>query len=206
MELSSREKKIIQIVKRYEPVTGDFIAKELSVSKSALRVELGFLVKLGILISKTNVGYFYNDDFSEAKQYDVLRMTKVKEVMGIAYVSKSTDSISEIITKLFLNDIGTIFIVNEQAVLSGVVSRKDTLKMLVANANAGTLPVAMAMTRVPNVVCLNSEDSVLDALKKIIHHAVDCLPVVEENEDGKKIIGRISKTTIIRMLLDIVEG
>lgn len=74
-----------------------------------------------------------------------------------------------------------------------------------SNHNAHTMPVAMAMTRIPNIVFLREEETILDALRKIINHEIDCLPVIKE-DNGKKVIGRISKTTIIRMLLDVLEG
>lgn len=204
MELSNREKKIIKIVKNYEPITGDDIAKELSLSKSTIRTELSILVKLGILESKTNVGYFYNGSFLDNNKYDVLKDTKVKEVMGIAITSKITDSIAEVVSKLFLHDVGTVFILDDSNSLSGVVSRKDMLKMLVAN-NSNNLPVAMAMTRVPNVICVTTEETLTDALRKIITHEIDCLPVISHEEGSIKVLGRISKTTITRLLLDILE-
>lgn len=205
MELSNREKNIIKIVKKYEPITGDRIACELSLSKSTIRTELSILVKLGILESKTNVGYFFNNDFVKKAEYDTLKLIKVSEVMALACTAKATETLSEIITKIFLHDIGTIFIVDDDNNLFGVVSRKDMLKILVSNSTAHTMPVAMAMTRVPNVVYLSEEETILDALRKIINHEVDCLPVIRE-DNGKKIIGRISKTTIIRLLLDVLEG
>lgn len=203
MELSSREKKILEIVKKYEPITGDEIANELSVSKSTLRTELALLVKLGLLESKTNVGYFYNNDITENYKYDVLKSTNVREVMGVAVTAKNTDSFAEVVSKLFIYDVGTIFIVTDENILEGVVSRKDMLKVLLANSNANNLPVAMAMTRVPNVVYVREDAALLEALRKIISREVDCLPIINEEN---KVIGRVSKTTIIRKLLDILEG
>lgn len=78
--------------------------------------------------------------------------------MGLAFTAKATDTLSEIITKLFLHDIGTIFIIDDEHNLSGVVSRKDLLKILVSNHNKYTMPViAMAMTRIPNIVFLRKK-------------------------------------------------
>lgn len=205
MELSNREKKIVKIVKKYAPITGDEIANELSLSKSTIRTELAILVKLGILESKTNVGYFYNGDYVGNKNYDTLKSTKVEEVMGVAITAKATNTFAEVVSILFLHDIGTLFIVDEENNLAGVVSRKDLLKMLLANSSEHNLPVAMAMTRVPNVVYLHEDESIVDAIRKIITHEIDCLPVIKE-ENGKKVIGRVSKTTVIRTLLDELEG
>ncbi len=206
MELSAREKKILKIVKKYEPVTGDDIAKELSISKSTIRTELALLVKLGLLESKTNVGYFYNNNFTDNSKYDLFKNTKVEDVMGVVITAKSTETFSEVVSKLFLHDIGTIFILNENSELAGVVSRKDLLKILVANANANSMPVAMAMTRMPNVVYSFEDEIIGESIRKIIHHEIDCLPIVRKTNTGYKVVGKISKTTIIRLLLDILEG
>lgn len=206
MELSNREKKIVKIVQKYEPITGDDIAKELSISKSTIRTELSLLVKLGFIISKTNAGYFYNHNLVDNKKYDVLKSKKVSEVMGLGVTVKIDEKVSSVISKLFIYDIGTIFIVDENNNLSGVVSRKDLLKLVVGNSNSHTLPIAMAMTRVPNVVYTEEDENLLDSLRKLINHEIDCLPVIKKENKNIKVIGRISKTTIIRVLLEILEG
>ena len=63
------------------------------------------------------------------------------------------------------------------------------------------------MTRMPNIVTVYPDENVLDAAIKIIEHEVDSVPVVEEEiHDGKKklkIIGKISKTNIVKILVDI---
>lgn len=205
MEFSAREKQIIKLVQKYEPMTGDAIAHALAISKSTLRTELALLVKLGILISKTNVGYCYNNAFEENIRYDELKLAKVEEVMGVAVTALSTDTFTEVIAKLFLHDVGTVFIVDGENYLAGVVSRKDLLKIMIANHNAQHLPIAMAMTRMPNVIYTTPEDSILDPLRKITSHEIDCIPVVSMENDKYKIIGKVSKTTIIRLFLDVLE-
>lgn len=35
---------------------------------------------------------------------------------------------------------------------------------------------------------------------------IDCLPVVREEAGGRVIVGKISKTTLIKLLLEILEG
>lgn len=50
------------------------------------------------------------------------------------------------------------------------------------------------------------DDLVSDALRKIILHEIDCLPVVREEAGGRVIVGKISKTTLIKLLLEILEG
>ena len=125
--------------------------------------------------------------------------------MGIAITAKSTASFSEVLSKLFIYDVGTIFIVDENNHLTGVTSRKDMLK-LSRNADGQNLPIVLAMTRVPNVIYIYEDELVTDALRKLILHEIDCLPVVRDEKDGKVIVGKISKTTLIKLLLEILEG
>ena len=42
--------------------------------------------------------------------------------------------------------------------------------------------------------------------KKIIEHEIDSIPVVEEIENKTKIVGKISKTNITKLFLEIVDN
>ena len=71
------------------------------------------------------------------------------------------------------------------------------------------MPVGMVMTRTPNVITTNKEDDVVLAAKKIIEHEVDSIPVVEINEEDTnqiKVIGRLSKTNITKLFLEIADN
>ncbi len=62
------------------------------------------------------------------------------------------------------------------------------------------------MTRMPNIVYVEPKDSVLSAAKKLIDHEIDSLPVVEVIEKDKniyRVIGRITKTTITRLFVEL---
>ena len=59
MLLTPRQEEIIRIVMKSQPITGDEIAKELSLTRSALRTDFSVLTSSGILKSKTRVGYVY---------------------------------------------------------------------------------------------------------------------------------------------------
>ena len=205
MKLTERHKAIIEIVKNYEPITSDEIAEKLSLGKSTLRNDLAVLGMLEILEAKPNVGYYYNYNFSPGEQREEIKNKLVKDVMGIAITAKSTANFSDILSKLFIYDVGTIFIVDENNHLAGVTSRKDMLK-LSRNADGQNLPIVLAMTRVPNVIYIYEDELVSDALRKLILHEIDCLPVVRDEDGGKVIVGKISKTTLIKLLLEILEG
>jgi len=68
------------------------------------------------------------------------------------------------------------------------------------------MPVSVVMTRMPNIICTTPEESVLTAAQKIIEHEVDALPVVRPvagKEKKLEVIGRITKTTITRLFVEL---
>ncbi|MNC71027.1 Transcriptional repressor CcpN [compost metagenome] len=70
------------------------------------------------------------------------------------------------------------------------------------------MPVSMVMTRQPKVVTVSPDDPVLEAAHKMIVHEVDSLPVVvpsgtEETGPKLDVVGRLTKTSIVKLLLDL---
>ncbi|HHT50293.1 MAG TPA: helix-turn-helix transcriptional regulator [Eubacteriaceae bacterium] len=203
IEFSHRQTKIIEIVKRYQPITSENIAKKLNLTRATLRTDLALLTMLEILIAKPKVGYIYSGKSLFSFIGDSMKKIKVKDVKSSAVAVLEETSIYDAIVTLFLEDVGTIFIQSKEQFLLGVVSRKDFLKSAIGNQDIHRIPVGMIMTRMPNVAFVYPEDSIYDAALKIINHEIDSLPVVQEliNEKGKaqyKIIGKISKTNITK--------
>jgi CBS domain-containing protein len=106
---------------------------------------------------------------------------------------------------MFLEDVGTLFVVQDGGILTGVLSRKDLLKATLGNSEINKIPVGVGMTRMPNIIISTPEESVLEAAKKMIEHQVDALPVVKSLEPGDRleIVGRISKTNIVKLFVDL---
>lgn len=66
------------------------------------------------------------------------------------------------------------------------------------------IPVAVIMTRMPHIVAVEPDLDVVAAAKKIVDYQIDALPVVRELEPGKlKVIGKVTKTTLVRMLAEV---
>lgn len=103
---------------------------------------------------------------------------------------------------------GHLIVTDEEGRLAGIVSRKDLLKVTLGNASASSMPVSFIMTRRANVVTISPEDTVLEAARIIISHQIDSLPVVVPAPSGGEgelnVVGRISKTNIIKMLLETI--
>lgn len=110
---------------------------------------------------------------------------------------------------LFTEDIGTIF-VGEEDNLQGVVSRKDLLKAAMGREGLQQMPISMVMTPRSKMIYAEADEEMVNVAQKLIDYEVDCLPVVQiEEKDGEKrfkLLGRISKTNITRLFLDLGLG
>lgn len=106
---------------------------------------------------------------------------------------------------LFLDDVGSLIVVDENQYLEGIVSRKDLLKVTLGNPQATTMPVQLVMTRQSKVYTITPDKSVYDAAKMMVYYEVDSLPVVKPSDDSssKKVIGRITKTNIVKALIEM---
>lgn len=209
IKLTSRQGKIIKLVKENQPITSEHLASMIGVTRAALRPDLAVLTMIGILEAKPKVGYICSKKPSYSIIYDYIKNIKVKDIMSAPVVVDESTAVYDSILNLFLNDVGTLFVENK-GILIGAVSRKDFLKIAVGNTDMHNVPVGVIMTRMPNIVCIEKEDSAYIAAQKIIEHEVDSLPVIEKSSDnGKesiKIIGKVSKTNITKLFVKIGEN
>ena len=207
IQLSERQEKIIDIVKYNEPITSESIAKSLELTRGTLRPDLAILTMSGILDARPKVGYFYTGKTIFSFISEKVQEIKVSERKSVPIVVDEETSVYDAIVTMFLEDVSTIFVVSN-GFFTGVVSRKDFLKNAIGGLNLHKTPVAVIMTRMPNIVVTTLEESVLDAATKIIDHEIDSLPIVEEVEKDNgdkayKVVGRITKTTIARLFVEL---
>lgn len=196
MELSERQKKIIKIVRSHEPISGDKIAEKLGLTKPTLRSDLSLLTMTGILDARPRVGYIYSGQTIEPLLYEELFHLKVQEIMVPPVFITQGTSIQDAITDLFMHNTGSLYVIDDEGDFVGLLSRKDLLRATVNNNNIGQTPVAMIMTRVPNIITITPKERIIDAGYLIIHQQVDSLPVVAE-EGSSKVIGKVSKSKLL---------
>jgi CBS domain-containing protein len=162
---------------------------------------------LGILEARPRVGYFFSGKVPKNFISGKISELKVDQIKAVPVVIKEDTSVYDAIVALFLNDVGTLFISQEDGYLSGLVSRKDLLKIVLGNTDIHKLPIGIIRTRMPNVITVTPEESAYDAALKLVDHQVDALPVVKViHEDGKekhKIIGKVTKTTITKLFVEL---
>lgn len=196
----------MHIVKSHAPITGDHLADLLGVNKATIRSDLALLVMLGYIDAKPKVGYFLGKTSMPEKDKISLLEKKVSEVQGSPVVIQETASVSDAVVLLFTENVGSLIVVDADGMLAGIVSRKDLIKVTIGNASADKMPVSLVMSRKPNIVTVSPDDTVVEAARLMMAHEVDGLPVVRPADSVSparlEVVGRITKTTMTRLLLE----
>ncbi|HEL7432203.1 TPA: helix-turn-helix transcriptional regulator [Listeria monocytogenes] len=200
IELSPRQHQIVAYVRANEPATGDSIAAHLKLTRATIRADLSILTMTGILDARPKVGYFYSGLETNSIHFDEIRQLKVADIMTQPFFAKKETSVYDAIVMLFMEDIGSLYVVDED-LLVGLVSRKDLLKGALADADTKATPIATIMTRMPNLVTVTKNDTVLHAAEQLVFHQIDSLPVLENT----KVVGKISKTRITALFVDTIK-
>lgn len=211
MKLTNRQEEIIKIVKEGQPVTSEALASKLGVTRAALRADLAILTMIGILDARPKVGYIYVGRKLNGEVLDNISKIKAETIMSKPVTVNESTTVYDAIVFLFLNDVGTLFVENNGA-LVGAVSRKDFLKIAIGGTDIHKVPVGVIMTRMPNIIFGYLDDSAYALAKKIIEHEIDSIPIVEKIEDDTKekdkykIVGKISKTNITKLFVKLGEN
>lgn len=212
IELTPRQMEIVNLVRERAPITGEQIAEWLGATRPAIRSDLVLLGMLGYLEAKPKVGYFPGRAANtRADPTPELLDQPVRNVMGVPIVLRETSTVSDAVVTMFLENVGSIAVTDEAGVLAGIVSRKDLLKVTLGNVQAASVLLGMVMTRYPNVTTIAPDDTVADAVRKMIRHQVDGLPVVQRmraDPDNPRYepIGRITKTSIVKLLYESIAA
>ncbi|WP_152425520.1 transcriptional regulator CcpN [Bacillus subtilis] len=206
IELNKRQEHILQIVKENGPITGEHIAEKLNLTRATLRPDLAILTMSGFLEARTRVGYFYTGKTGTQLLADKLKKLQVKDFQSIPVVIHENVSVYDAICTMFLEDVGTLFVVDRDAVLVGVLSRKDLLRASIGQQELTSVPVHIIMTRMPNITVCRREDYVMDIAKHLIEKQIDALPVIKDTDKGFEVIGRVTKTNMTKILVSLSEN
>lgn len=204
MELTDRQRKIIKIVKEKGPITGEKIAEQLTLSRATLRPDLAILTMAGFLDARPRVGYFYTGKTGMELLTEKVKQYKVKDFQSVPVVVKESASVYEAISTMFLGDVGTLFVVDDDNYLTGVVSRKDLLRASIGNHDLNQIPIHIIMTRMPNITVCKPNDLLIESAKLLIDKQIDGIPVVKETKDGLQVVGRITKTNITKAFVELI--
>lgn len=200
------------MVRRLAPITGEQIAEQIGLTRPTIRSDLAVLVMLGYLDAKPKVGYFLGKAASGADSPSGrMDSMKVCDVKAMPVIIRENTSVHDAVVTLFLENVGSLIVADQDNILQGFISRKDLLKGTLGNSNSSATPVSVIMTRHPNVVTVTEDISIAEAGRLMLRHDVDSLPVIQETsgkEGAKKpeVIGRVSKTHIMKALLENMKA
>ena len=189
MDLTERQKKILIMLKEKSLLSGDEIAQNLNITKSALRTDFSILTTLKLITSKQNKGYSYNNKCTTIKVRDCMSPQNSIDIRTSVY---------DAIIHLFNYDLGTLVVVENEK-LVGIISRKDLLKAALNGKNIEKIPVSMIMTRMPNIVHCFEDDNIKEAIEKLIKHEIDSLPVLRKEKGKLSLVGRFTKTNVTKL-------
>ncbi|MFD2704152.1 helix-turn-helix transcriptional regulator [Salibacterium lacus] len=204
IELSDRQEYILNIVKENGPITGEHIADKLSLTRATLRPDLAILTMAGFLDARPRVGYFFTGKTGSQLLTEKVKKLTVQDYQSIPVVVNESHSVYDAVCTMFLEDVGTLFVVNNQAGLVGVLSRKDLLRASIGKQELEAMPVSIIMTRMPNIAVCKKDDLLIEVANKLIEKQIDALPVVKETENHQyEVTGRVTKTNMTKVLVDL---
>lgn len=199
LKLSVRQKKIVEIVKDQQPLSGEKISDLLDISRATLRSDLSFLTLVGILKATPKVGYTYSgSDLESVFFFDTFRK-EVADIMTSPVLVTSDSFIQDAIITLFMYDADVIYVINEDKLLLGIMSRKDLLRASL-NSNIASTPVAVCMTRMPHIKTCHKNMNILEAAVLLQDYAIDSLPIVDQ-ENERQILGSVTKTALLDYII-----
>lgn len=208
IELTARQRQIVELARDNGPITGDELASHLNVTRAALRPDLAILTMAGLLEARPRVGYTYSGKSLGFIAAEKLRSLKVRDVYSVPVVISEDKSVYDAIVSMFLEDEGTLIVVDKEGMLAGIVSRSDLLKNSMGSLDLERVPVGVVMTRLANVVYTVPEETILQAARKMLSYRVTSLPVVRlgENEGEYEVLGSVSQRTVTKLFVEIGEG
>lgn len=179
-------------------------------TRPTLRSDLALLVMLGLVDAKPKVGYLPG----RHPKYDshignMLKKLTVADILSDPILISGDTTAYDAVLMLFQQNTGTLMVTGEEQELIGIVTRKDLLKVMLGHTDLHTVPVTMAMTRRAQMTTLAPEDTLLEAISKLIRHQVNCLPVLDEQCSSstpiRELVGRVTKTDIMNAILSLTE-
>ena len=204
IELNKRQEQIVEIVKGNGPITGEQIAEQLNLTRATLRPDLAILTMSGYLEARPRVGYYFTGKTNTHLLTEQLRKLQVRDYQSIPIVVSINVSVYDAICMMFLEDVGTLFVVDDQSYLVGVLSRKDLLRTSIGKQELTSIPVNIIMTRMPNITVCRPDDYIIDVAQVLIEKQIDALPVVKDTENGYEVVGRITKTNMTKILVSFL--
>ena len=201
MELTERQQTIIKMLKETSPMTGEAIATRLNLSVPTIRGDLRLLTAVEILDARPKVGYVYRGEQQVGLNYGELYEKQTADIMQTPVTIRDNATLAEAVSKLFLDDAGSLYAVDPDGKLVGLISRSELVLGRCNNNTDEAMLVSVSMTRMPNIVTVTGDMTVGSVGKLLLRHMVDSLPIVDK-QDSSKLVGRITKNRIFQYFIE----
>ena len=199
LKLSERQKKIVEIVKVQQPLSGEKISDLLDISRATLRADLSFLTLVGILKATPKIGYTYSGSDLERLFFFDTFQKEVADIMTSPVLVSHDCFIQDAIITLFMYDADVLYVIDEDKLLLGIMSRKDLLRASL-NSSIQKTPVAVCMTRIPHIITCQKDMNILEVAALLQDQAIESLPVVDESND-RKVVGCVTKSALLDYII-----
>lgn len=111
----------------------------------------------------------------------------IKDIMLKELITVSpTDTIKDVLKIMTERKINGLPVVNEDQLLVGMVVKADIYRFMIEPGHLEVSPVDWVMAK--KVITSSPDESIQEAAKKILHHHIVAMPVVEDD----KVVGLIS--------------
>ena len=107
--------------------------------------------------------------------------------------------IQDAIITLFMYDADVLYVIDEDKLLLGIMSRKDLLRASL-NSSIQKTPVAVCMTRMPHIITCQKDMNILEVAALLQDQAIESLPVVDESND-RKVVGCVTKSALLDYII-----
>lgn len=204
LKLTDRQNQIVEIVKQQDPITSKQIAAKLGLSMPTIRSDLRLLTAFGILEAKPKVGYAFNYSQTKALSYTKLYAEPIENILQKPTEIREDATLTEAVNTLFIEDVGSLYVIGNNKELVGLISRKDLLRATLNNTNASLTLASTVMTRMPNIFTVTPDMSVIETGRLLLDRRVDSLPVVDK-QNPTKIVGKITKNRIFQHFISSVD-
>ncbi|MGC8606829.1 MAG: CBS domain-containing protein [Vulcanisaeta sp.] len=120
---------------------------------------------------------------------------RIKELIRDGVIScKSTDPITCAVAKMYMHNVGSILIIDEDGKPTGIFTERDLVRVVAEGISLDT-PLMKVMSK--KLITANTSESVISAAMKMIENNIRHLPVVEEG----KTVGMVSIRDLVRALM-----
>jgi CBS domain-containing protein/gamma-glutamyl:cysteine ligase YbdK (ATP-grasp superfamily) len=140
----------------------------------------------------------------EREKRDGLPQTAAEVMATDLFTVRPNDPVTLAASMMDWRHIRNVPVEDESGRLVGLVSSRDLLRLISkggwGHSNAVPIPVRVIMQ--PDPVSVAPETSLRDALKLMMEHAVDCLPVTTE----KQLLGLVTSFDLLTVLASLFEA